>query len=140
MSRILFFCVVLNLLACVCQAQRDSVILLNDPIPTASSSFLRHKWLSAEAPKTGVLSMRNYAPPINTLYFRNLRLRTDWTEEPIFLTDYYPHASPEEYNAMLKSGLGFTYDPLNPYGVSSASDGLIDGAINSLLWLMFPCK
>jgi hypothetical protein len=86
------------------------------------------------------LPLRNYAEPINTFQIGNLRLRSNWYYEPIFLTDSKPYASPEEYNAMLKNGLGFTYDPLNPYGVNSASTGLIDGSLNYLLMLMFPCK
>jgi|GEM_PF-6179001 len=141
MSRILSVCIGLFLLGCVeCFSQQDSVRLSLDPLPTESSPYLKYKWLDAEDPNTCLVSLRNYAPPINTLQIGSLHLRTNWNYKPIFLTDFHPHASAEEYHSMLRQGLGFTYDPLNPYGVNSPVGSIIDGSINSFLMLMFPCK
>jgi hypothetical protein len=141
MNRIFFFCVALFFLGCMkCFAQQDSAGLSSVPKQTVSSPFLKYKWLAAEVPNTCLLPLRNYAAPFNPIHISNLRLHSNWDDEPIFLSDYRPHASQEEYHAMLRSGLGFTYDPLNPYGVNSVSGSIIDASLNLFLMLMFPCK
>jgi hypothetical protein len=77
---------------------------------------------------------------INLTSFGKSAWKPNYADELSLRLEYAPLITNNKYSPSINSNFNYHYDPANPFGSTSVSEGLIFGSIDYLLWKLFPEK
>ncbi len=114
-----------------CRAQSDSTSHAKKTTPSCCLNFLNSG--------PGFSSFNN-SRKTDFYSFGKLSSKPSNAEGLSSRLDYAPFIKHNQYSPLINSDFNNHYDPVNPFGATNISEGLIFGSLDYLIWKLFPEK